>query len=156
MDCQSKVDTFPNSNIEVMPYYLAITLRRRLPSSIPNLQSHFERRGLLVSMILLIPRPPWLLGEQTSFQVTKGMTLFSFHLSQRKSLRIFSIARAIEVKVTNRDMKYVGRLEMTDLSNISFPPLDKYILFHLANLFWILTKTGFHIYKEHPMTAPNR
>ncbi|KAG6639779.1 hypothetical protein CIPAW_10G125700, partial [Carya illinoinensis] len=80
------------------------------------------------------------------FQLTKGTLFSSPKPPHKKALYSFSIRLATPTGKGNKERKYIGIFERVLLVRGILPPLDKYILFHAANLFSIFSTSPLQIY----------
>lgn len=116
-------------------YESIITLRKAFFLFKYN-QSHFRNSARLkkIKFQLLSPHlGTW--GAYFDHHLTRW-NLYSSHFpSQRMPLYIFSIWLTTLVCSGNKDMKYVGKLEIILLINVILPQLDWYILSNLPTFF---------------------
>ncbi|KAL4637692.1 hypothetical protein ACB092_03G094800 [Castanea dentata] len=126
-------------------FHLSITLLQRAPLSVPYLHNHLPNNAKLNLLKRQIPNPPYCTGLQSLDYFTRGLFGSSLIPLQRKSLYNFSMRLATFAGIGRRERRYVGKLERVLFIRVSLPPLDRYNLFHPANLCSTSSKIGFHI-----------
>ncbi|KAG2664287.1 hypothetical protein I3760_16G075100 [Carya illinoinensis] len=137
--------SFEHQPPHASPTRSAITDLHKASLSCWYRHNHFPNRALLNSVKLRNPKPPPENGVQTFDQLTKWNLNSSPQPLHKKSRCSFSRRLAIFVGSGYKDIKYVGRLAKVVLISVSLPPLDKYNLFHDANLRSIFSITKFQI-----------
>ncbi|KAG6632735.1 hypothetical protein CIPAW_13G179300 [Carya illinoinensis] len=105
------------------------------------LHNHLPNKALLNVRKLHIPKPPFGIGEQILFQLTRWNFVSSLippHKKARNSLSILVVTPACKGK---SERKKVGRLVKELLIKVSRPPFDRYICFHPTSFLSTLSTT---------------
>jgi hypothetical protein len=116
--------------MSLAPGYLALMIRcHRVFSglSVNRRQTHFTIKAMFIILVLIILRPPWFLGWQTSSQFTQCCLHLSPTPSQKNPLLCLSKPSSVPSASRNRLMVCRGMLDKQESMSMCLAAEDKHI-----------------------------